>query len=126
MTEVEKHYDQIQKEALAIMWACDKFSKYVLGRKFDIETDHKPLVPLLSFKHMDTLPPRVLRFRFRMARYNYTIQHVPGKLLYTSDMLSRAPMQQYGSDDKRLQDEVECFVESVTSTLPASKQRLQE
>ena len=42
-------------EALAIIWACDKFSKHALGRKFDIETNHKPLVPLLSSKHLDTL-----------------------------------------------------------------------
>ena len=43
MTETEQRYSQIQKEALAIVWACDKFSCYILGKHFEIEIDHKPL-----------------------------------------------------------------------------------
>ena len=45
MNETEQRYAQIEKEALAITWACNKFSDYILGRKFLIETDHKPLIP---------------------------------------------------------------------------------
>jgi len=47
MTDTEKRYAQIEKEALAITWACKKFSDYILGKSITIETDHKPLVPLL-------------------------------------------------------------------------------
>ena len=47
MSETEQRYSQIEKEALAIVWACEKFSDYILGKSFQIETDHKPLVPLL-------------------------------------------------------------------------------
>ena len=74
MTEAEQRYAQIEKEALATTWACEKFSNYMylLGRHFDIETDHKPLVPLLSSKHLDDLPPCVLRFRLQLARYDYS------------------------------------------------------
>ena len=62
MTETETRYAQIEKEALATTWACEKFSTYVLGSKFLIETDHKPLVPLLGSKNIDNLPPRILDF----------------------------------------------------------------
>ena len=78
MTETEKRYAQIEKEALATTWACEKFSVFILGINIEIETDHKPLVPLLGVKHLDSLPPRVLRFRLRLDRFNYSIQHVPG------------------------------------------------
>ena len=61
MTDTEKCYAQIQKEALALTWSCDKFSCYILGHHFDIETDHNPLVPLPSTKNLDNLPPRILR-----------------------------------------------------------------
>ena len=88
MTETEKRYAQIEKEALALTWACEKFTDYLLGLHFLMETDHKPLVPLLGTKSLDKLPPRVLRFRLRMSRYNYSIEHVPGKYLYTADTLS--------------------------------------
>jgi len=66
MTETEMRYAQIEKEALATTWACERFTNYILGKKVQIETDHKPLVPLLGTKHLDDLPPRILCFRLRL------------------------------------------------------------
>ena len=60
MLNAEKHYAQMEKEALAITWACQKFSDYVLDTKFKIESDHKLLIPLFSDKQLDNLPPRIL------------------------------------------------------------------
>ena len=96
LTGTEMRYAQIEKEALAVTWACEKFSDYLLGKSFSIETDHKPLIPLLNSKQLDNLPPRVLRFRLRLARYDYEVEHVPGKYLYSADTLSRAPLQDNG------------------------------
>ena len=55
MTEMEQRCAQIEKEAMAT-WACEKFSTYILGMKFMIETHHKPLVPLLGSKQLDNFP----------------------------------------------------------------------
>ncbi len=57
MSETERRYAQIEKEALATTWACEKLADYLLGRKFTIESDHKPLIPLLNSKQLDSLPP---------------------------------------------------------------------
>ena len=65
LTETESRYAQIEKEALALVYACEKFSDYVLRKDIFLETDHKPLVPPLGNKRLDTLPPRVLRFCIR-------------------------------------------------------------
>jgi len=62
MIETEMRYAQIQKEVLSTTWACEHFSDYILGKSITTETDHKPLVPLLSTKHLDNIRPRVLRF----------------------------------------------------------------
>ena len=85
MSETERRYAQIEKEAFATTWACEKFSNFILGKHIQVETDHKPLVPLLGLKHLDSLPPRILRFRLRLDRFSYDIKHVPGKELYTAD-----------------------------------------
>ena len=126
LTDMESRYAQIEKEALAITWACERFSNYILGKHISIETDHKPLVPILSYKLLDNLPPRVLRFRLRMMKFDYTIQHVPGKFLYTADALSRAPIRGTPTlDEIASQQEVEVFIDSLTQQLPASSHRLQ-
>ena len=68
MTPTEQRYAQIEKEALAIMWACDQFADYLVGLEFHVETDHKPLVPLLGARRLDELPLRVQRFRMHAWR----------------------------------------------------------
>ena len=90
MSETEKRYSQIEEEALALVWTCEKFADYVIGKQIQIETDHKPLVPLLGTTQRDSLPPRVLRFQLRLTRFDYSIAHVPGMYFYTADTLSRA------------------------------------
>ena len=124
MTETERRYAQIEKEALAITWACEKFSGYILGMSIRIETDHKPLVPLLTDKQLDCLPPRVLRFRLRMDRFTYSIHHVPGKDLNTADTLSRAPLPStvHNTDQEEL---AELLMATHVSHLPASRERLE-
>ncbi|KAG7482509.1 hypothetical protein JOB18_022706 [Solea senegalensis] len=83
LTDTEKRYAQIEKEALAVTWECEGLSSYLMGLQFTLVTDHKPL---------DDLPPRILRFRLRLLRFMFIIVHVPGKNLITADTLSRAPL----------------------------------
>ena len=85
MTPTEQRYSQIEKEALATTLSLERFNDYLYGMSFHVETDHKPLVSLLSSKkNLDELSPRIQRFRMRLMRYIYTIAHVPGKSLVTA------------------------------------------
>ena len=89
LTDSERKYTQIEKEVLAVMWACEKFRDYILGCQVKIETDLKPLVPLFSNKRLDGLSSWVLRFCLRLDRFDYQIYHVPGTL-FRQQMLFRA------------------------------------
>ena len=121
LSETESRYAQIEKEALAATWACEKFACYIQGKTITLETDHKPLVPLLSDKHFDDLPPRVLRFHLCLMRFNLVILHIPGKHLHTADALSRAPLKNSVDHlDQELSEEIECHVRAVVSAIPAS------
>ena len=53
MTATEAKYAQIEKEALAVTWACERSSNYIIGKAITVETDHKPLVPLLTSHTID-------------------------------------------------------------------------
>ena len=116
MTETERRYSQIEKEALALVWACEKFADYVIEKPILLETDHKPLVPLLGKTNLDCLPPRVLRFQIRLMRFDYSISHVPGKLLYTADTLSRAPLTPPDANHLLEDAQTEVFVHALAST----------
>ena len=56
-----------------------------------------------------------------MARFSYSVSHVPGKLLHTADALSRSPTEEIFT---QLQDE--WFIETITSSLPAGEHGLQD
>ena len=96
---------------------------YILGKEIVIETDHKPLVSLLGGKNLDSLPPRILRYRLRLARFQYSIVHVPGKSLCTADALSRSPVSTL--ENTSIQEEAETIMEDSISQLPASKSTLE-
>ena len=47
LTDAQRNYSQLEKEALALVSAVERFHRFVWGRKFILQTDHKPLVALL-------------------------------------------------------------------------------
>ena len=126
MSKTEGRYAQIEKEALATTWACEKFANFILGKHIQVEIDHKPLMPLLGLKHLDSLPPRILRFRLQLDRFSYDIKHIPGKEMYTADTLSRAPISQpRATDSTTLEELAELCVMGAISHLPSKSQRVQ-
>ena len=57
LTNVEAHYSPIEKECLGFTWVCERASDYILGKPINGETDHKPLLPMLTTHNLDQLPP---------------------------------------------------------------------
>ncbi|XP_060085463.1 uncharacterized protein K02A2.6-like [Ylistrum balloti] len=129
MTETEQRYVQVEKEALATTWACEKFSNYITGLSFEIETDLKPLVAFLGYKSLNELPPRIQRFRMRLMNYTYNISYTPGtgSSIRIADTLSRAPLPTKADKKvQELQEEVRAHVSQVIAQLPATSGRLSQ
>ena len=88
LTVTEQKYAQIELELLAICFACNKFNQFLLGKRFIVESDHKPLITLFN-KDLHICPLRAQRLMLSLQRFDFDIQFVPGKFLYTADVLSR-------------------------------------
>eukprot|EP00794_Sanderia_malayensis_P016472 gene16472-18109_t len=128
LTPVESRYSQIEKECLAFTWLAERASDYILGKEIVGETDHKPLVPLLTTHCLDQLPPRIQRMRMRLMRFNIkSMVHIPGKEMYASDMLSRMiPVSREDNEHSDIDTEIEHFVCSIIDTIPVSDIKLRQ
>ncbi|KAG7298724.1 hypothetical protein JYU34_017133 [Plutella xylostella] len=86
----EIHYSQIHKEALAIVFAVDKFHQYLFGRKFLLRTDHKPLVSIFgpNIGIPSAAASRLQRWAIKLSAYDFTIEYVKTDK-NTADVLSR-------------------------------------
>ena len=94
LTTTEKKYSQLEKEALAIIFAVRKFHDYLYGRNFTLYSDHKPLQYILGESNQIPTPtlPRIQRWAITFSTYSYTIKHKPGTQLANADALSRLPL----------------------------------
>ena len=86
LNKAEENYSTIEKELLAIVWATQHFRPYVYGTKFKIVTDHKPLTWLFNVKDPGS---RLMRWKLKLAEYDYTIEYKAGKTNKNADALSR-------------------------------------
>lgn len=119
LSDTEKRYSQIEEERLAGVWACECFARYVQGMDcFQLQTDHKPLVPLINTYDLDKVPPRCQRLLMRQLRFNVVAKHVLGKHLIVADALSRSPLTDIS--DQHTDQEVQVYVESVVANAPVS------
>lgn len=90
LSSTEQSYAQIEKECMAIVFACEKFDQYLHGRDLiNVETDHKPLIPIFK-KPLLSAPKRLQRMLLRLQKYILNVTYCPGKQIYIADMLSRA------------------------------------
>jgi hypothetical protein len=120
LTPTEQAYAQIEKEALAVTWACERLSLYITGKRFEILTDHKPLVSLLGSKLLETLSPRILRFRLRLLAFDYDLKHVSGKKFFVPDTLSRVEGLSVNDVELSACEVLEEEVTSVKENLPVA------
>jgi hypothetical protein len=91
LTDTQKKYPQIGKEAYAIVFGVKKFHQYLFGNKFTLITDHQPLVQI--FSPTKALPfytvMRMLHYALFLEGFKYNIKYRNSKLHGNADALSR-------------------------------------
>jgi hypothetical protein len=91
LNDAEKKYANIEREALAIVWATNRARQFLLGKKFILQSDHQPLE--IIFHPSKELPKvtsaRLLRWAIQLSAFDYEIQYVKGNTIPHVDALSR-------------------------------------
>ena len=90
----ERNYSQIEREALGIIFAIQRFHIYLYGRDFILETDNQPLS--FIFRPDRAIPAvaasRIQRWAIQLSGYQYEIRCKKSHENAVADGLSRLPM----------------------------------
>lgn len=117
LSDTETRYSQTEREALAIVWACEHFHLYVYGTQFVVATDHKPLLPIFNSPRAK-LPVRIERWLLRLQPYNMAVVYRPG-ITNPADYLSRHPVTaDKNTSDRHVTDEYVHYV--LDNAIPKS------
>lgn len=82
----EKNYTVIEREALGMIFALEKFQHYLLGNKVTFHVDHQALIFLVK---KPKLEGRLARWMLLLQEFNYTVLHTPENKHVVADYLSR-------------------------------------
>ncbi|XP_037930881.1 uncharacterized protein K02A2.6-like [Teleopsis dalmanni] len=132
MTATEQRYTQIDKEALAIVWAVQKFFKYLYARHWILITDHKPLSQILQpNKSLPVLCiSRMANYAEFLSRFDFEVIYKNSKANANADYLSRASLQQINQLQQIVAthsdecDEFDNFMICQINQLPVKAERI--
>ncbi|GFX71003.1 retrovirus-related Pol polyprotein from transposon 17.6 [Trichonephila clavipes] len=116
LSSSERNYSTTEREALAVVWALEKFRGYIEGQTIRLSSDHQPLKWLLCLK---SPTGRLARWALQIQSYNLTIDYIPGRSNFIADLLSRLTLEQ---------EKVDCDILAVFVDFPtrSPKEVLQE
>ena len=103
LTKTEVRYAHIQKELLAIVFACNKFTQYIYGKQnIIIHKYHKPLISIIK-KPLNDISIRHQKMRLILQQYDITLKCITGKDITNAHTLSRDLKREKEENDVLIQ-----------------------
>ena len=91
LTILEKKYAQVELEALALVFAVEKFHQYIYGKKFKLFTDARSITYIYGTTANQKSSARIERWGLRLLPYEFDLIHIPGEN-NPADYISRHPI----------------------------------
>lgn len=108
LTAAERNYSQLDREALAIVYAVDHLFQYLFGRRFTLITDNQPLARI--FHEKAKIPQmtfaRLQRYAAFLSGFDYVVVCKKGSDNGNADCLSRAPITSTMGAESHINKEV--------------------
>jgi hypothetical protein len=91
LNKAQQNYTTSDRECLAIIWGIRHFRAHLLGRKFDLYTDHSALQFINTMKLNRDLSGRLARYQMFLQEYEFEPHYRKGEANANADALSRDP-----------------------------------
>ena len=101
LSSIEQRYPTYEREAAAMVSAMIHFRHFLVGRKFELHTDHKPL---LAWRNKMPQSKRQARLWIKVQDLDYDIKYIPGEENVLADYMSRPPGEEMSSFDQLYND----------------------
>ena len=121
LTAADAGYSNIERELLAVLFACEKLHIYIFGRGVTLNTDHKPLESIFQ-KPVSLTLTRLHRVLLRLAKYSLKVQYVGSKSVLLAGTLSR--LVKPGRDEEI--PGLDVTIASILSVKPTQLKTMQE
>ncbi|XP_058816520.1 uncharacterized protein K02A2.6-like [Topomyia yanbarensis] len=129
----EQRYGQVEKEALALIFAVTKFHRFIYGRNFSLHTDHKLLVAVFGPKKDIPIHTtnRLQRWALVLLSYDFEIKRISTHEFGYADILSRLidprakPDEDFVIASVQMEDDISATVDAELNTLPITFKHLQ-
>ena len=76
LSQAEAKYPIIEKKCLAVAWGIRRFKLYLAGKRFTLQTDHKPLKYLKDAAYQND---HVFRWAIAVQKYSFCVKGIPNK-----------------------------------------------
>ena len=134
LTSAERNYSQVEKEALALIFAVKKIHKMIFGRHFTLLTDQKPLLSIFGSKKGIPVysASRLQRWAIILLGYDFSIQYRRTTEFGLADALSRFIRTQSVSDDDTIiaaisvEDDFQRTLTDCIRTIPVTRKDIKQ
>ena len=102
LSQAEQNYSNIEREALAIVFVVTKVKQFLLGRRFTLQTDHKPLNYLFAPEEEipETAGDKITRWAIAMMGFDFELKYTPGEQIPHADALRRLDFEDDDDNDR--------------------------
>lgn len=111
LNSAEKNYSPTERECLAVIYSITTCRPYLYGQRFTVVTDHHSLRWLLEIN--DPASGRLMRWRIRLAEFDFDIGYRKGSQHMQPDALSRLPSSGHTTEHADL--DIPCLSLSLSS-----------
>ena len=91
LSRTEQGYSASEREALAVVWACEQLRVCLHGHMFTLRTDHQPLRWVLGGERTAHQCTRLLHWAIRLQEHSFDFAYQPGRLMVAPMAMPGAP-----------------------------------